>query len=56
MIDAIHPVGVFVKSVIRHFVTYPKRCNGKTGKSHRQPNDAYQRLVFVFPQIAESDF
>jgi hypothetical protein len=45
-----------VETIIRHFVTNPQRCQSKTGKPHRQPDDADDVLGLVFPQVAESDF
>jgi hypothetical protein len=45
-----------MKAVVRHFIDNPERCQRKTGKTHRQTNQTDDRLAFVFPHIAESDF
>jgi hypothetical protein len=45
-----------MKSVERHFIPNPQRCQRKAGKTNCQTKHAYQRLVFVPPHIAEGYF
>ena len=55
-IDTVNIFGIGIETVVSRFVTHPIECRHETGKTKRQTENTGQRLCFVFPHIAESDF